>query len=445
MAFNKSLRFVLPLLCAGNLFTPMAGALDYARLKQSAEPQRAARYEQFERFQIKGICGTTRIDLAAGYGANTIRTYVPPTREQLDKYQRIGLKVIVGIWMPHHGENMGKDGKWTYDYVERSDDQVKSFAETVERIGNHPAILMWCLGNEVHLEPAYLETVNRMSQKLHELHPKQLTSITIINAPQEKLALIRQHAPDLDVIGYNSYGHGALGGASKNLESEWGRAYYVSEFGPQGPWWGRKTSWGAFYEQAYDAKLDDLRQSFKKIDAAPLCLGSTMFLWGSWTQQKPTYFSAFLNPTGGEQVVEERDLYVTPMVEEFCNYWSGKYPAQRGPVLTKINVGGHQDRDDVILRTGEAFKVTATATAGDQPATQLQYRWWILDKKGSAVFGPLVTDKPTAELKAPNEAGTDYVVMVYVIAPDRRASGFTLPIKVENGYAHVEPPAPNSL
>ena len=74
MAFNKSLRFVLPLLCAGNLFTPMAGALDYARLKQSAEPQRAARYEQFERFQIKGICGTTSIDLAAGYGANTIRT-----------------------------------------------------------------------------------------------------------------------------------------------------------------------------------------------------------------------------------------------------------------------------------------------------------------------------------------------------------------------------------
>jgi len=414
-----------------------AFALDHSVLKESVEADRAARYEVFRDFQIKGICGTTRLDLAVGYGANTLRTYVPPSREQLDQYQRMGLKVIVGIWMPHQGENSGNDGKWNYDYRERGDAQVNNFAQTIERIGDHPAILLWCLGNEVPLDPAYLETVNRMSLKLHETHPKQLSSLTIINAPKEKIALIKQHAPDLDIIGYNSYGQGAVGGASQRLEEEWGRAYYVSEFGPQGPWWGRKTAWGEIYEQSYDVKLDDLRKSFEKIDAAPRCLGSTMFLWGYWTQQKPTYFSAFLGPNCDAKTVNEDELYITPIAEEFCRYWSGEYPSQRGPILTKISVSGHRDQDDAIVSPGEHFEVSATATDPDSPMSTLRYRWWILNKDGKAVFGPADTERPTAKLKAPIQSGTNYVVMAYVLGPDKRASGFTLPIQVEDGNAAI--------
>jgi hypothetical protein len=435
----RKLRFsYLPLLlpCFSGLVvsTASTSALDYPTLTQSAEPDRAARYQVFRNFQIKGICGTTRLDLATGFGANTLRTYVAPSRHELDEYQRMGLKVIAGVWMPNQGENSGKDGtKWNFDYREQGDAQIRSFEETINRIGAHPAILMWCLGNEVHLDPAYLEIVNRMSQALHKKHPTQLTSITIVNAPKDKIALIRQYAPDLDVIGYNSYGHGALGGASQTLEQEWGRAYYVSEFGPQGPWWGRKSAWGEVYEQSYDAKLDDLRKSFAAIDAAPRCLGSTMFLWGYWTQQKPTYFSALLNPHGGSKTIDEQELYITPMAEEFCHYWSGKYPPRRGPILTSICVHGREECLDPVVRAGEPFQVTASATDPNTPKAKLHYRWWILDKSGKALFGPMDTDEPTAQLKAPIRSGTNYAVMAYVLAPDKRASGFTVPIKVEDG------------
>ena len=273
-------------------------ALDFESLLKSVEPEKAARYESFRHFQIRGICGTSHLSLASTYGANTIRTYTPPTRAQLDEYQRLGFRVVVGIWMPHQGENATKGTKWSFDYNEHGDDQLKSFLEVVDRIGDHPAILLWCLGNEVPLNQPYLETVNRMSEALHKRYPHQLTSLTMVNAPKDKVALVKRLAPDLDVIGYNSYGQGAVGGASRNLEEAWGRAYYVSEFGPQGPWSGRKTSWGAFYEQSYDAKLSDLRQSFQHIDAAPHCLGSTMFLWGFWEKELPTYFQRV---PGGEQ------------------------------------------------------------------------------------------------------------------------------------------------
>ncbi len=427
-------RALLPGLAAlGLFFAATASGLDYPALLRSADSARAARYEAFKNFQIKGICGTTRLDLAASYGANTIRTYTPPSREQLDEYQRLGFKVIVGIWMPHHGKNSGKNGGWDYDYTAQADNQLKSFAEVVESIGNHPAILMWCLGNEVHLDPPYLETVNRMSELLHKKFPKQLTSLTMINAQKEKVALIKQLVPDLDVIGYNSYGHGAVGGASKNLEEAWGRAYYVSEFGPQGPWWGRKSAWGEYYEQSYDAKLNDLRGSFQKIDAAPRCLGSTMFLWGSWTQEKPTYFSAFLTPQGHDKNVAEKDLYLTPMTEEFCHYWSGKYPPTRGPLLTKIKIDGQTNETEAVVLTGQSFKVTATATYPDARKSPLQFRWWILDKAGKTVSGPVNADQPTAEITAPKTPGTNYVVMGYVIGGGKLASGFTVPVLVKDG------------
>lgn len=429
-------RRPLSLLLAGwALFmASTASGLDYSALMRSADSARAARYDAFRGFQIKGICGSTRLDLAAAYGANTIRTYVPPTREELDDYQRLGLKVVVGIWMPHPGKNQGKDGStWNCDYGENGDGQVKAFAETVSRIADHPAILMWCLGNEVPLNQAYLETVNRMSLALHQRFPKQLTSLTMINAPLDKIALVKKYAPDLDVIGYNSYGQGAVGSAIKNLEAEWGRAYYVSEFGPQGPWWGRKTAWGEIYEQSYDAKLDDLRNSFQKIDAAPHCLGSTMFLWGYWTQQKPTYFSAFLNPQGNVKNVDEKELCATPMTEEFCHYWSGKYPQPRGPLLTGIKIDGQTNESDVVVLSGQPFKVTATVTNLDGRDARLQFRWWILDKAGETVSGPVNADQPTAEITAPKAPGTNYVVMGYVIGDGKRASGFTVPIKVKDG------------
>jgi hypothetical protein len=431
---RKASSAVHPLLIGllGLLTVSTAPGLEYPALMRSADSARAARYEVFRDFQIKGICGTTRLDLAASYGANTLRTYTPPSREQLDQYQHLGLKVIVGIWMPRQGENSEKNGtNWDFDYREQGDEQLKGFEETLHRIGDHPAILMWCLGNEVPPVPAYLETVNRMSLAVHQRFPKQLTSLTMVNAPKEKIALVKQYAPDLDVIGYNSYGQGAVSSASQHLEQDWGRAYYVSEFGPQGPWWGRKTAWGENYEQSYDQKLDDLRKSFQTIDAAPRCLGSTMFLWGCWTQQKPTYFSAFLSPQGSARNIDQKQLYTTPMSEEFCHYWSGKYPSERAPILTKISVGKLEGAGDSIVQAGESFKVTAIAASPGPSNSKLEYRWWILDKRGQTVAGPINTDEPSASLRAPKEPGTNYVVMAYVIAADSRASGFTVPIKVQ--------------
>lgn len=52
-------------------------------------------------------------------------------------------------------------------------------------------------------------------------------------------------------------------------------------------------------------------------------------------------------------------------------------------------------------------------------------------KRGETMAGPVNTDVPSVSLRAPRKPGTNYVVMAYVIAANCRASGFTVPLKVE--------------
>ncbi len=416
----------------GIVFPAAHAALDYAALIASVDATRAARYEVFRDFRIRGFCAGPRLDLAASYGANTIRTYVPPTRAQLDEYQRLGFKVVVGIWMPHQGDNTGPNGKWSYDYAQRGAELEKGLRDTVARIGDHPAILLWCLGNEVHLDRIYLETVNRMSEYIHAKLPRALTSLTMVNGPKEKIALIKELAPDLDLLGYNSYGQSGLVAASRNMEEVWDRPYYVSEFGPRGPWSGRKTAWGTYYEQDYPTKLEDIRTSLARIESAPRCLGSTMFIWGYWRKgiEHPTYFSAFLYPDDvAAKKQDDAKLFLTPISDEFARFWSGKYPAQRAPILTRLAIDGVPADQDAFVAAGKKFTVTAAATDPDTPLAELRYRWWILGREGQVVAGPVDTVQPTVELTAPAAADQEFFVMAHVLEGTKRASGFTLPFK----------------
>ena len=101
----------------------------------------------------------------------------------------------------------------------------------------------------------------------------------------------------------------------------------------------------------------------------------------------------------------------------------------------EVSVSGHENLPDALVRAGELFKVTATATDPDTPTLQLCYRWWILNQNGQAVVGPINTDQPSIKLKAPNLPGTNYSVMAYVLTRDQRASGFTVPIRVKDGQS----------
>ena len=95
---------------------------------------------------IKGVGGSTNLERAKEYGANSLRTWsAEGAKEILDKAHSLGLTVCVGLWVQH--ERHGFD----YSNKVATDLQLKAFERTIDELKDHPALLMWAVGNEVDL------------------------------------------------------------------------------------------------------------------------------------------------------------------------------------------------------------------------------------------------------------------------------------------------------
>ena len=404
--------------------------------KDSTEPERK-RLARFESFQIRGVCGDRDLERLASLGVNTVRGYSIPSVEEtcakLDAAHRVGIKMVVSEWMPHQGKNKGRDGSsWDFDYNTRGESMVESLIAKVEGIGDHPALLMWGLGNEVHLDEPYLRVVNRMSEEIHRRFPHHLTSLTVVNAKEPAIAAIKAFAPDIDVLGVQSYSRGAVRGAIKKTELLWGKPFYMSEFNTNGPWNFGATAWGVPLDEPVAKKVSDLKDCYAAIDASPLCLGSTIFLWGHATTYRPTYFSLLLDPdpNGRPKSSAYDHLLLTPQAEVMIEHFTGSPPkGNRAPVLTNLAFdGGEKAR---LAQPGEVL--TIRFAAEDPDGDPIEFVTWILDssaRKTTRVGGPFPqTSAAHAEIAAPATPG-EYLLMTY--AHDRRggASASTVPFKV---------------
>ena len=427
----------LPVLVILALLLPALAPAQSLVLPPETSEIARARYARFENFRIKGVCGDGDLERLATLGVNTVRVYTIPSaesmREKLDQAHRLGLKMVVSEWMPHHGKNKGRDGSsWDFDYNTRGEAMVESLIAKVEGIGDHPALLMWGLGNEVHLDEPYLRVVNRMSEEIHRRFPHHLTSLTVVNAKEPAIAAIKAFAPDIDVLGVQSYSRGAVRGAIKKTELLWGKPFYMSEFNTNGPWNFGTSAWGVPLDEPVSKKVSDLKDCYVAIDASPLCLGSTIFLWGHATTYRPTYFSLLLDPdpNGRPKSGAYDHLLLTPQAEVMIEHFSGSPPrGNRAPVLTSLEFdGGEKSR---LAGPGEVL--TLRFAAEDQDGDPIEFVTWILDssaRKTTRVSGPFPQTSSThVEIAAPAEPG-EYLLMTY--AHDHRggASASTVPFKV---------------
>jgi len=396
------------------------------------------RFERFEAFQIKGVCGDRDMDRLAKLGVNTVRGYTLEEPEimirKLDHAHRLGMKMIVSEWMPHHGENKNQKGDvWIFDYNAKGDEMVADLIRRVEGIGDHPAILMWGLGNEVHLDEPYLRVVNRMSEEIHKRFPQHITSLTMINAKPEDLATIKRFAPDIDVVGIQAYSRGAVRGGIKNAEKHWGKPFYLSEFNANGPWNFGKTEWEVPLDEPVTKKVSDLKDCYAAIDESPLCLGSTVFVWGHYAVgDRPTYFSLLLDPDpeGAADRSAFDHLLMTPQADAMAAHFAGgPIKGNRAPVVSKLEFDG--GGKSLLAKPGEPM--TVRFAAEDADGDTAEFFSWILDakaKKTTTVAGPFPQTSPGhAVIKAPETPG-EYLVMIYAKDGKGGASATVLPFKV---------------
>ena len=310
-----------------------------------------------EPYLIKGAGGRAYLDVLKAAGGNSIRTWGEEDIEPLlDRCRDLGLTVTVGIWLgqPRQGFDYGNEAAVR--------GEVEKSRRFFRRYKNHPAVLMWGLGNEMEGsgdDPRVWKAVNEIARVAREEDPNHPTMTVVAELGGKKLEMYRSLCPDVDILGINSYG--GLGSLADRLgKGGFDRPYVVTEFGPPGPWEVGLTPWKAPIEPTSTAKADALKVNYARAIAGNprLCLGSYAFYWGNKQEATSTWFGLFL-PSG------ERLGSVDALVEA----WTGQPPANRSPRIARIawENGGKE------LEPGS--RQDARAMAEDPDGHPLTARW----------------------------------------------------------------------
>ncbi len=344
-------------------------------------------FKEGEPHYILGACvlDTTGLEEFVQVGGNTIRTYPGADLELiLSRADSLGLSVIVGLDMVPYRKGMDyTDPEKVSNLWERIQAQVLAHKD-------HPAILMWAIGNELPINAsrkqtkAIYRTINDFSKRIHELDSLHLTTY-MAEGPQGAWDTYRR-CKDLDVVSVNTFR--SMG------KLQWFLDYFgwavqkpllYSEWGPTGYWNAPTTTWGAPVELNGEEKAAEYSSYYVTFleEGGKLGLGSCLFLWGQKQEQTHTWFSYFTEL--GEPTV---------LVDEIGHLWTGEYVGNRAPVAQAIGVDTFDASREVILETGREYYAEGFAFDVNEDDS-LSYDWEITQEyERNAVTGGDAEKRP---------------------------------------------------
>ncbi len=355
-------------------------------------------YRGDEPYYIKGVGGQTKLDKALEYGANSLRTW--GTHEAvniLDQAHEMGLTVLFGLWVGQ--ERQGFD----YNDSKAVKAQLEAFTEVVKTYKDHPALLMWGIGNENDLfysDFKVWDAINDIAKMIHQIDPNHPTMTVTAGLDVAEVQLIMERAPHIDVYGINTYA--AIIGIDKELRAfGWDRPYVITEWGPSGHWEVAKTAWGAPVEETSREKAALYKKRYEQGIArdAEMCIGSYVFLWGQKQETTPTWYGVFLED-GTETEVTDVLQYV----------WTGSYPANRAPTLLDITIEGKGRHSSVYLEPGRYY--TLKVKAEDPDGDPLTYNYEILPESQDIKSGGDAESRPES-LDFKRKESSDPSVVVF--------------------------------
>jgi hypothetical protein len=389
-------------------------------------------YVDSQPFYIKGAgVEFGSVEKLKQHGGNSFRTWSADNgrdsgKQVLDRALKNGLYVSMGLDVDH--ERRGFD----YDNTNAVARQFTKLIGQVERLKDHPALIIWVIGNELNFEknPKVWDAVNDLSRKIHQIDPNHPTTTTLAGFNKETVALVKARAPDLDFICFQMYCD-IINLPRYLAEAAWEKPYIVSEFGATGHWECGKTAWGAPIENDSNTKADLYKTRFERVIQSDqkLCLGSYVFFWGQKQERTPTWYGMFLD--SGEE---------TAAVDVMHYFWKGAWPANRSPRLEGAWLDGKTATQNVRLRPGQPYPARVAATDPDRDA--LTFKWEIMAESTSknvggdreskpAALPGLIADPSLAEisLQAPSKPGA-YRLFAYVFDGKGHAAHANVPFFV---------------
>jgi len=290
-------------------------------------------------FYIKGVgCalaagkgGEDYLKLAKETGANTVRTMGTDegTEAYFDTALKYGLMVDAGIRFDYVSD------KKEISYVDDSAYKEKKINEIIEYINkfkDHPALLMWNLGNDaifftkseqerVSLSK-FLEEMVQLVHKLDPNHPVIYSSSSDVS----DMPYIERYVPGLDAFGMNVYGS-IRAAHTKWYKSSLNKPYIVTEYGPAGPWAVQKDRNGISSDQPDQAKAASYRSMTNEIiNFKGYNLGGFAFHLGEASRESLTWWN-----------LNYKALKRASFWEIYKLYAGGK-PSNKPPRIARFNL-----------------------------------------------------------------------------------------------------------
>ncbi|MGE0609085.1 MAG: glycoside hydrolase family 2 TIM barrel-domain containing protein [Pirellulales bacterium] len=385
-----------------------------------------------EPYRVQGAGGDGSLKLLAGVGGNSVRTWgTDNLEERLDEAHKLGLTVAVGIWLGHerHGFN--------YNDADQVAEQQEKVRQVIERFKDHPAVLLWGLGNEMEGyergdNAAIWSAINNLSTLVHQIDPYHPTMTVVAEIGGDRVKNIHRLCPDLDIVGINSYA-GAASLPKRYREAGGTKPYIVTECGPPGAWETEKTPWGASLEPSSTEKAEQYRQTWQAtaIDDAALCLGMYAFTWGHKQEATATWFGMLL-PDGSR----------LGGVDALSRQWTGKPLRNSCPTIESLKLVGPAQVDP-----GQT--VVARLSAADPDGDKLQVRWVLQSDPVALGVGGDAEDVPPTHPKSIIEsdlqgakvrlpAGGAYRLFAYLSDGHDGAAVANIPLRA-SGEAPITP------
>ncbi|MBU2556000.1 MAG: hypothetical protein KKF98_16230 [Bacteroidetes bacterium] len=322
-----------------------------------------------EPFYIKGAgLEFGNMESLAKHGGNAIRTWrvnngIQTGREVLDEAHKHGLMVSMGLDVAkeRHGFN--------YDDEKAVAEQFERIKQEVISLKDHPALLIWGIGNELNLHyknPKVWYAVNQIAQMIHDVDPNHPVTTMLAGADKEVIEQVTTLCPDLDFLSFQLYGD-IVNLPKYLIESNYQGPYIVTEWGATGHWEVAQTSWGRPIEQTSSEKAMAYRERYELVIASDpqRCLGSFVFLWGQKQERTPTWYGLFLK--SGEE---------TPTVDVMHYLWNNKWPLNQSPVLHSLVLNGKNAYENIMLTPGKEY--ITKAVVSDPENDKITYAWAIL-------------------------------------------------------------------
>lgn len=331
---------------------------------------------------IKGAGGVTHLDKIKACGGNSVRIWDDlEAGPILSQAHTLGLTVLFGLWVEREMEG--------FDYNDQAavDRQYERIRKIVLKYRNHPALLMWCVGNEWAMGAnnfRVYDEVNRIAALVHELDPDHPVSTVISPDSERAIWLVRKRCPAIDVLAVNSY---ALTEKLTQFfeKGGWDKPYLISEYGAQAYWETPTTPWQAPIEPTSQQKYNYAKRIYQQYIGSqmPNCLGSYLFYWGFKQEETHTWFNVY----------DEQGRF-TSMADLMQLLWTGKQPINRAPDVQALLIDEHVTTHQSYPYTSALHHARIVTT--DPEGDSLTYYWEI---KRRAQFSADYVGTPLAALK----------------------------------------------